>query len=196
MPAEGYMSDTRDFGGLRASDRSRSASRATQRHAAFALALLAGCAAAGPKPDMGGSIDFTDDAGHLGTLAGLKGRVVVVDLCVSWATACNVNAKVLDDAAAAVPDAAFVTLLVDEGDVGKEALRAYRELLGVKHPVLLAGPRVRAGTSVLGDTGYVPRLVILDEDGRVRVDDSGGVVSLEGLVKRVNASGRGPRAGP
>ncbi|HEY4221974.1 MAG TPA: hypothetical protein VGO62_11535, partial [Myxococcota bacterium] len=65
-----------------------------------------------------------------------------------------------------------------------EAVRAYREVLGIKHAVLLAGPHVRAGTSALGNPNLVPRVVILDTQGRIAVDDSGGVVNVEGLVNR------------
>ena len=189
------MSDACDSGTLRRRPAARAASPATQWRAAFALAAIAavGACATAPKTGLGGSIDFRDADGHEGTLAALRGNVIVIDLCASWAAACNVNAKVLDEAqlAFAGQRVELVTILVDEGDVGREALRAYRDVLGVKHAVVLAGARVRAGTSALGDAGYVPRLVILDGDGAVVVDDSGGVINLQGLVARVNAAKRG-----
>lgn len=164
----------------------------TQRHAWVApmvLALaVAGCATA--KPGMGASVDFVDAAGREGTLAAFRGRVIVLDVCASWATACNLNARVLDEVAVALaaqgaPDVVILTLLLDEGALGAEALRSYGETLGVTHPVVIAGSRVRAGTSILGAAAYVPRIVVFDRSGAVRVDDSGGVISVEGMVARV-----------
>jgi hypothetical protein len=101
--------------------------------------------------------------------------------------ACNVNAKVLDEvllAFAGRPVVAF-SLLLDDDSVGALAIESYRKDLGVVHEVVLAGPRVRAGNSVLKDTGYVPRIVVLDAEGRVRLDEAGGVVNVEALVERV-----------
>ena len=176
------------------------ASLLTQRHARFALALTAfglafvvgasGCATAS-KPGMGASVDFVDAAGREATLAAFAGKVVVLDVCASWATACNLNARVLDEVGTALAakkrggDVVFITVLLDEGEMGKVAMQSYGETLGVKHPVFLASSRVRAGTSVLGEASYVPRIVLFDREGRVRLDDSGGVVNVEGLLAKV-----------
>lgn len=185
MPSITRMSYTKHFAWLRPQGRAPGAHAFTHRHALVAL-LLCACATAGPG-NRGASIDFADAKGHEGTLAMWRGKVVVIDLCASWAAACNVNAKVLDEAAQALKgkQVELVTILVDEGAIGKEALRGYSETLGVTHAVVLAGPRIRAGTSALGDASYVPRIVILDADGAVRVDDSGGVVNVEGLIAKV-----------
>lgn len=201
MPGITHMSHMRDSRALEDWASAGGAKSASQRHArvaaltlrvgfwALGLLLAAGCATTptGSQSGLGATIDFVDGSGNRGTLDGLRGRLVIVDVCASWATACNLNAKVLDEVAVALARerADIVTLLVDEGELGAVALRSYVETLGVKHPVLLAGSRVRAGTSALGDTGYVPRLVVLDAEGRVVLDDAGGVISVEGLVKRV-----------
>lgn len=208
MPGITHMSHMRDSRGLAQRGDRDGAKGATQRHArvavstrylalratvfafwALSVGLGAGCASTpgGARTGLGATIDFVDVDGNRGTLEGLRGHLVILDVCASWATACNLNAKVLDEVAVALAGerADIVTLLVDEGDIGKVALRSYVETLGVKHPVFLAGSRVRAGTSALGDAGYVPRLVVLDAEGRVVLDDSGGVISVEGLVKRV-----------
>ena len=176
------------------------ASPLTQRHVRFALALAtavafvvvgaSGCATAS-KPGMSASVDFVDAAGREATLAAFAGKVVVLDVCASWATACNLNARVLDEVGTALAakkrggDVVFITVLLDEGEMGKVALQSYSETLGVKHPVFLASSRVRAGTSVLGEASYVPRIVLFDREGRVRLDDSGGVVNVEGLLAKV-----------
>lgn len=170
----------------------------THRHARVALAVAA-CAAimlacaTTSKPGMGASVDFVDAAGREATLGAFAGKVIVLDVCASWATACNLNAKVLDEVAVALAekgraeDVVLVTVLLDEGLLGQQAVRSYVETLGVKHPVFLASSRVRAGTSILGNTGYVPRIVLFDREGRVVVDDSGGVVNVEGLLAKVDA---------
>ena len=136
---------------------------------------------------MGASVDFVDGGGREATLAAFTGRVVILDVCASWATACNINAKVLDEVATALAgsDVVIVTILLDEGLMGQEAVRSYVETLGVAHPVFLASSRVRAGTSVLGEANYVPRIVIFDRSGAMRVDDSGGVLNVEGVVAKV-----------
>lgn len=170
----------------------------THRDARVALAVAA-CAAimlacaTTSKPGMGASVDFVDAAGREATLGAFAGKVIVLDVCASWATACNLNAKVLDEVAVALAekgraeDVVLVTVLLDEGLLGQQAVRSYVETLGVKHPVFLASSRVRAGTSILGNTGYVPRIVLFDREGRVVVDDSGGVVNVEGLLAKVDA---------
>ena len=170
----------------------KGASGVTQRHGwvALLLLLLSPLACATAKPGMGASVDFVDAMGREGTLGAFMGHVVVLDVCASWATACNLNARVLDEVAIALAaqgtrDVVILTVLLDEGPLGVQALRSYGETLGVTHPVMLAGSRVRAGTSILGEASYVPRIVIFDRLGAVRVDDSGGVLNVEGLVARV-----------
>ena len=192
MPEVTAVSYIYEFGGLRVTRSAESASPLTQRHATVAAVyllfgiLLLGSGCATPKAGMGSSIDFIGDDGREGNLGGLAGKVVIVDVCASWATACNLNAKVLDEVQSVLGERAIVvTVLLDDGPMGREALRSYRETLGVAHAVALAGPRVRAGTSALGETGGVPRVVVLDKRGVVRIDDSGGVVSVPGLVERV-----------
>lgn len=184
------------YKGLRTRSDRGAASPLTQRHVAVALLWFAlwfvpvACATAG-KPGMGASVDFVDARGREGTLGAFAGKVVVLDVCASWATACNLNAKVLDEFATALAekklddDVVLITVLLDEGDMGKVAMQSYVDTLGVKHPVFLASSRVRAGTSVLGEAGYVPRIVLFDREGRVRLDDSGGVVNVEGLLAKV-----------
>lgn len=169
------------------------ASRATHRHPrvpALLLPVLLGCLVEGcatPRAATSESIDVVMPDGARTTLAGLQGRVVVLDVCASWASACNVNARVLDEVATAFAGAPVdvITLLLDEGPLGAAAQHSYAEVLGVRHLVVLAGSRVLAGTSALGERKDVPRLVVLDQKGRVAVDEVGGIVSVAGVVERV-----------
>jgi hypothetical protein len=151
--------------------------------------VFSGLACATLPPPTGGSIDFVQrpDDRVAQSLAIYEGSVVLLDVCTSWVAACNVNAKVLDEVLVAFPEqpVVAVTLLLDDPQMAAPALAAYRDDFHVQHPVVLAGPRVRAGTSSLRDTGYVPRIVVLDKQGRVRIDEAGGVIGLEGLVERV-----------
>jgi hypothetical protein len=146
-----------------------------------------GCATL--PPPAGHTVDFTTRDAAAGTLEQHRGKVVLLDVCTSWVAACNLNAKVLDEVTLAFAGRPVVaiTLLLDDAKVGALAIESYAKDLGVKHEVVLAGPRVRAFNSVLGDTGYVPRIVVLDHEGRVRLDEAGGVVGVQGLVERVRA---------
>jgi len=125
--------------------------------------------------------------GQRASLASFRGRVVIVDVCASWASACNLNARVLDEVAEALRDqpVEVVTLLLEEGPLASEAQRSYVEVLGVRHLVVLAGGHVLSGTSLLGAGRDVPRLLVLDARGRVAIDEVGGIVSVAGVVERV-----------
>lgn len=147
--------------------------------------LTEGCATA-PRPTTE-SVDFVLPDGQRATLASFRGRVLIVDVCASWASACNLNARVLDEVAEALRDqpVEVLTLLLDEGPLAREAQRSYVEVLGVRHLVVLAGSRVLAGTSLLGEGRDVPRLLVVDARGRVAIDEVGGIVSVAGVVERV-----------
>lgn len=191
------MSYTRDSRGLDPTASRRGASRATQWHAR--VAAIAACAVvvgtgsaqvgcATTPTTVTAPIDVMDRSGRTGRV-GAPGRVTILDVCTSWDAACNVNARALDEVMRKLGDRPVdvITVLLDEGEVGRVALDSYAHTLGIAHATLLAGPSVRAGTSALGDVGYVPRLVVIDQRGRIRMDDSGGVIDVEFLVERVDA---------
>lgn len=184
------MSDNRQL--MKSRDRA-GASRATHRHLfapALLLPALLGCLTEGcasvPRPTSE-SVDFVMPDGRRSDLSALRGRVVVVDVCASWASACNLNARVLDEVAEALAGepVEVITLLFDDGPLARQAQRSYVEVLGVRHLVTLAGSRVLAGTSLLGDSRDVPRLLVVDREGRVVLDQTGGIVSVAGVVERV-----------
>lgn len=187
------MSQLRHSGRLRSGRDRGAAHGATHRHPrvpAWVLPALLGCLAEGcatPRAATSESIDVVMPDGARATLAGLRGRVVVLDVCASWASACNVNARVLDEVAAtfAGQPVDVITLLFDEGPLGAAAQQSYVEVLGVRHLVVLAGSRVLAGDSALGAHREVPRLVVIDGHGRVVIDEVGGIVSVAGVVERV-----------
>lgn len=180
-------------GSLRAGRDHGGASHATHRHPsvpALVLPLLLGCLAEGcatPRAGSSDSVDVILPDGERTTLASLKGKVLVLDVCASWSSACNLNARVLDEVAAALAGepVEVITLLFDEGPLARAAQQSYADVLGVRHLVVLAGSRVLAGTSVLGEGRDLPRLVVLDRQGRVVIDEVGGIVSVAGVVERV-----------
>lgn len=194
------MSYLSHSGSLRSGRDRGAASRATHRHPlvpALVLPVLLGCLAEGcatPRAATSESVDVVLPDGTRTTLASLSGKVVVLDVCASWASACNLNARVLDEVAAALTDepVEVITLLFDEGPLARAAQRSYVDVLGVRHLVVLAGSRVLAGTSALGEGRDVPRLVILDRKGHVVIDEVGGIVSVAGVVERVRPLLSGP----
>jgi thiol-disulfide isomerase/thioredoxin len=161
------------------------------RHARVAAAVfslhLAACAT---TPVAAPSVSYAiDDSGREMTLGAFKGSVVVVDLCASWAAACNLNARVLDEVQTALAGepVQVLTLLVDEGELAVQAQRSYADVLAVKHPVFIASEHVRSGQSALGDVSAIPRVVIFDKEGRIALDARGGIVNVEVLVEQVRA---------
>jgi hypothetical protein len=155
---------------------------------ALSAPALAGCATVPPSPQVLGSVDVVDATGQATTLAGLLGRVVVVDVCVSSVAACPLNARALDLALRELQSepVSMVTVLVE--DVDLTALATYARVFEVAHPVVRAGPRTREGKSLLGDVMGVPRIVIFDRRGRVFVDESGGVLHPQGIIARARAA--------
>jgi hypothetical protein len=137
-------------------------------------------------------VDLVSPQGEVGTLSALRGHPLVIDVCASWAPPCAVNARVLDEVhdrlvQDGVPADAvqMLTLLLDDDATVGEALRGYAETLEVKHAVMRAGPRMRAGQSALGGVGYIPRIVLVDREGRVVLDEAGGVLGVNGLYDKV-----------
>jgi hypothetical protein len=155
----------------------------------FFFLVFAGCATVRGGPQALASIDVRDVDGAPHTLAAHAGKVVAVCVCATWAEACHLNGRAFDQAAQALPaaDIALVTLLLDDlpAPLMQTAMRDYLVISGQQTPVVVAGPRVRAGHSVLGEVSGVPRLVVFDRQGRVVLDESGGVLSAEGLVNRL-----------
>ena len=160
------------------------------RHAAVALTFLL-CLPTGTgacatlRSDAPVPVDFTLPDGTPSSLTALAGRVVVLDVCASWAAACNLNARVLDEVRAALPSprVEVLTLLLDDAATAPTAVRAYADVLEVKHLVVVAGPAVRDGRSVLGDTANIPRLLIFDATGRIVLDATGGIPNVETVVQ-------------
>ena len=153
--------------------------------------MLLSSACATGRPQAHETIDFVTPGGQKATLATLHGKVVLLDVCASWAMACNGNARVVDAVLAELPNAPVeaVTLLIDEPRLAREAARAYVDVLQTQHPVVIAGTVVREGTSALGPVAAVPRLLILDREGRIVVDESVALTDsdIPRLVERVRA---------
>ncbi len=153
------------------------------------LLVFGACATVRGGPQALASIDVRDTEGGPRTLSVYAGKVVAVCVCATWAEACHLNARAFEQAAHELPasDVALVTLLLDDlpAPLMKAALQEYIAISGQTTPVVVAGPRVREGYSVLGGVSGVPRLVVFDRQGRIVLDESGGVLHAEGLVNRL-----------
>jgi hypothetical protein len=138
--------------------------------------LAAACAHRSHQP-----LDITLPSGHpridgaVHPLAIRPGQLLVLDLCASWAPPCAGNARVVSDARALLADAReqllFVTILLDDETLLATAAGAYHEIYGAEQLVVGAGPALRAGETVLGPVVAVPRLAVIDHEGRVRLDE-------------------------
>ena len=158
----------------------------------FMTTWTASCAsetAAGllPADDKGGlpAVDVVDPhTGRAGTMAFAVGKVTFVDVCVAWSDACLINAQALSEACKVVcrEGTEVVSILLDEQ--GAAAADSYQDVIGVAHKVLLPGPRVRAGDTVLGDVTGVPILYVFDADGDLDERVDGAVVNAPGLIER------------
>jgi hypothetical protein len=143
------------------------------------------CAHLGGGEDPRASVDVIHEDGRRGTLAGLGAKVLVLDICAGWSGPCALTARALDEACDTVcaEGAVMASLLLD--DPGEQALDSYRDVLGVKHLLLLPGERTRSGKSALGDVMSIPRLVVFGPDGRIVEDEVGGVASAVRIIERV-----------
>jgi hypothetical protein len=161
------------------------------RHTRLSLAALALLALAcahsggGGGEDPRATVDITLPDGGVSTLRAIGGQVTVVDICAGWSAPCVENARAFSEACDVVcgEQVSVVSILLDEQ--GGQAVQSYREVLGVSHTVVLPGPSARAGTSALGSLTDIPRVVIFGPDGRIVEDETGGVVSAMGIVRRV-----------
>jgi|GEM_PF-1749022 len=115
------------------------------------------------------------------------GQVWVIDVCASWSTPCLVNARVMSEVCEVLCDRADVwvaSILLDD-DTSQDGVRIYRESMGVRQQVATADDALREGGSVLGPLGNIPRLVIVDADGQIVEDITGGTLNAPAVIRRV-----------
>lgn len=132
------------------------------------------------------TIDYLDDEGATHSMAELLGKVVVLDVCAASFDPCLLNANMVDNACQEVcgDDVVMISMLLDDGLMGPQAVHSYREVIGVHQRVVRPGPVTEQGRSALGQVA-IPQLIIFDRDGAATEQLAGATVSAVGIVKRV-----------
>ncbi len=111
------------------------------------------------------------------------GHIYVIDICATWSDMCLSNARAIDAACkhSCGPKVHMMSILLDqESDMARHA---YASILQVSQEVFTPGPRSALGQSDLGDLKAVPRLLVLDQEGRIREDYRGGLVATGELIQ-------------
>jgi cytochrome c biogenesis protein CcmG/thiol:disulfide interchange protein DsbE len=120
-----------------------------------------------------------DRPGRL-SLAGLRGRPVIINFWASWCIPCKKEAPLLESVWHRYRDRGLVVLGVDINDLRGDARRFAREN-NMTYPLVYDGPG--ATTTRYGLTG-VPETFFVARDGRLVCDYVQGGVHLEGNKER------------
>ncbi len=129
---------------------------------AAALLLLSACVG-GPAPRAPSPpVSLVVPAVNGGTInvARYRGRVVVLHLFATWDTVSNVNVEQLQTAG---DDVEVIGVALDLD--GRPLVAPWRNAMGVRYPIGLATPALRAGQTVLGKIEKVPTTIVLDPAG-------------------------------
>lgn len=117
-------------------------------------------AAGGPPVELA----FTTGEGAPADLAGLRGRVVLVNLWATWCAPCIKEMPALDRLQAKLGGAEFQVVAIAVDRQGERIVRPFFEKLGLSRLALFLDPS-NAASRVLDAKG-LPITVLLDRDGR------------------------------
>jgi len=153
--------------------------------ALFGLSSLMSCAHSGTQTPALTTIDVTLEDGSVTSLTYLLGKVVFLDICAAYHGPCLLNAQAMNEASSEIggDEVAFVSMVLDEGMLGEEAVRAYKEVAQYHQQVVRPGPQSWAGKSALGRLG-IPRLLVFDKAGNLDEEASGATISATGLMRK------------
>jgi thiol-disulfide isomerase/thioredoxin len=107
---------------------------------------------------------FADDTGHSLSLAGFKGRAVVVNFWATWCVPCRREMSSLDRLQAKLGGPRFQVVAVSIDKQGAAVVQPFFRELGLRSLGIYLDPFGRA-TSGLGIEG-VPATLLIDADGR------------------------------
>lgn len=141
---------------------------------AMAIGLMLALAAADAAPAPGNlgehdsprsvpQITFMDGEGTERTLAGFRGRVVVLNLWATWCPPCRAEMPTLDRLQAELGGPRFEVVALSVDRAGPEVVRNFFDEQGIEHLEPYIDPSMRA-LSRLGIAG-IPTTVVLDPRG-------------------------------
>lgn len=110
------------------------------------------------------------------TLASLRGRPVLLSLFSTWDLRCQAEVPLfvrLNERHGPRGLELLGVALSPPGDKSLTLIRTYVEVTGMTYDVLLAAPQNLELVGALGKTPQVPRTVLLDQQGRVVLDQMG-----------------------
>lgn len=145
----------------------------------LALAALAACATPQREeaPSVAPDVALKDLEGRTVTLAGLRGRVVLVDFWASWCVPCRDAAPYYAELQARYPD--DLTVLALSVDEDAEELRKAAKALRMPYPVLHdEGGKFAA----LYDVSMMPTSFLVDRTGRIVLRHKGFVPADRALL--------------
>jgi cytochrome c biogenesis protein CcmG/thiol:disulfide interchange protein DsbE len=120
------------------------------------------------------------EGGGEGSLAGYRGRWVLVNLWASWCPPCREEAPALEQFQKQHGDAEFTILGIDSGDLSGDG-KAFVDRYGISYPQLHDGQGTAAHD--FGTSGF-PESFLIDPRGRVRLMWT-GPVTLDELNEEV-----------
>jgi cytochrome c biogenesis protein CcmG/thiol:disulfide interchange protein DsbE len=161
-----------------------------------ALLLGAAPAAAGVRVgDVAPSFTLPDATARPIALAGLRGRIVVLDFTASWCVACRTALPALATLGARYADRGVevVTVVIDASRPNAERFLA--EVVPAHRMTVLFDPTAQL-LARFGAAG-MPALYVIDGSGVVRLVESGygaeRIAAVEATVTRLLAAGETPR---
>lgn len=161
--------------------------------------IAAGCASTPPRPDPPSATESESAApveltlprlrGGEVSLAGLRGRLVLITLFTTWSLRSQAEAPLFGKLQEQHHDQ-LVVLGIALDIKGRQLIETYVSVVGLTFDVLLAHPSDPDLVRALGPTTQVPRTLLLDRKGRVVLDQPGQTdfPKLHGLIEALLAT--------
>jgi len=141
--------------------------------ALFSLVLVSACGTTDDgKVLVGPAPNFTleDIAGKSVSLSDVKGKVVIVDFWATWCGPCLMSIPELVDLQDKYKTKGLVVvgISVDDEQVSKGELVAFKEKMRINYPILRANNKVYEDYFGRRSGFSIPTLFVIDREGKVR----------------------------